>query len=255
MRLYLKEIMFFSVLKKSFWSAYDYLGTVLALSATWCLLHSPLIGVIVFSVFSKERDLLVALTAFNALWTSPVSAGVVRVAGRMIEDSPSAKKWTVFFEGMMRFGLRSLVLCVLDSMVFYGLARALRFWFLNLLSLPLFISWAAAGLVIWILLFQAALKFSLLPLLVLRGETLRSALKKACLVVLARKRAHLAAGLLALSLLIIALFSGLGFLLLYPVFFFVLASVFTLTVLSAYNPEVKVEPETRTWRNLLRPWE
>lgn len=247
--------MFPSILKKSFWSVYDHLGTVLRLSAFWFLLHTPLFGVIFFSLFSKERSVLLALTAFNALWTSPVSAGTVRVAGLMIADSPSARRWGVWFEGMRSFGLRSALLCLIDSAVFYALVRVLYFWGVNTLGIPLFLSWTAAGMVIWLLLYQALLKFSLLPLVVLRGETLRSALKKASLIVLSRKLVHCAAGLMTASLLIVSLFSALGFILLFPVFFFVLSSALTVNTLSAYNPEVVFEPETRTWRHLLRPWE
>lgn len=246
--------MFSGVLRKTFWVCHDHLGTLLWVSLVWCLLNLPLLALVAYAVFGT-KDGMSAVTAWNALWTSPATAAAVFQAGKMVEGRPEARRFSVFVEGLLSQAVRSSVLCAVDALVFGSLVRSWEFWFRNRLGLPLVLSWSAAGLVLAFLFVQAAMRFSLLPLLVLRNERLWSAAKKSVLVVLADLRTHLAAGVLALLLCGLGLISGVGFLLVVPAVFAVLATVLTLSVLSRYNPSVRLEPETRGWRDLLRPWE
>lgn len=242
------------VLKKTFWVCHDHLATLLWLSLLWCLLNLPLLALAVHAAF-VDKNLALAATAWNALWTSPATAAAVFQAGRMVEGRTDARGLAVFLEGLLRHGPRSLLLCGADAAVFWSLVRSWEFWFRNRLGIPLVLSWSAAGLVLAFVVVQAAMRFSLLPLLVLRNEGVWSSAKKSVLVVLADLRLHLAAGVLGVLLCGLSLLSGAGFLLVFPAFFAVFASVLTLSVLSRYNPSVRLEPETRGWRDLLRPWE
>jgi len=217
--------------KRFFWHAYDHLGTLILANLLWLVLC---LGVV----------------------TAPAAtAGLFRLATRIAADEPATlsdfwKGFRMDFAPALKVGAFTAAAAV---------AVWFNFGFYSGLSGPLAFAGAAiAAILIWAAAFLLLMHAHLHPLVARGDRSLRSLLRKSALLTMDRPGFTIGVTLQALVLSSLFVVSGAGLVLVLGSFIALLLSTAHRELLKSYfpeSPEAQEPPETRTLRDLLRPWE
>ncbi len=263
--------------KKSFWNAYDHLGGCVLLNLLWSLLSLPWLCLSFFLLLvgwtqivdgRLVMGLMVAATGVQQLLATPVSAAVWAVTARWSNYQQASVG--DFFPALRRFLGRSLMLWSLLTLS--ALLLALNIAFYQHLPGRLDVLGAfAAGLMVWAYLLLSLVQMYALPLLVQEDLPLKKCLRRSVLLMLDNLWYSLCLGLMACSLLLVALVSVAGLLVIAVGLMGVLTNTGLRQILKRYQPqrterkprtwaeireaEGQGEEETRGWWDLWKPWQ
>lgn len=243
------------VFKKVFWSNYDHFIFNIPVSLLWIVLHSPVFAVL-FLIFKNDPfRIFLSVSLLNLLLLSPVTSALTAYTEIQLNPEMKRKKAGYLFKLIPSFFLPSLVLYVLDTGIILVLLSGLRFYLSGSLISSVVLKYTLTGITFWILCFFLLMHINYPSLLVRHKLKLIKIIYQSFLLVLAHPLSHLFFLVFLISSTIIAIFSILGVLFVFPAFLCMCINIFTLSSLSLYNPSVKIEEETRKWRNLIKPWE
>lgn len=225
------------------------------LSLIWTLLHLPVFFCIAFLVVIKSHTYSFYIILLNFLILSPVTAGMFNAALPMINSEDRINAPARLFQGIRKFWWKSLLIFILSTLLLLLASNALIFYLKQTLQINIILRVIMAGLAFWVLAYVLFMQFSFLPLLVRLGTNVGQTLYKSFLLVLGNPGQHILFGLFFFFSFVIAAFSILGFVLLWPAYYALSVNIFALGLLSKYNTSIVFEEETRTFRHLIKPWE
>jgi len=248
------------ILSRLGWVTYDHLGGIIGLNLVWAVASAPWVAVGVGLLVCASRApeglaagalLIAAIAAVDLVIFSPATALLFLAARRWVEGRPAypgellAEIRQLFFRaqavGLMVTGGTVLLMV---NFLFY---RRLGGWAGAMLS----------GTMLWALLGLYLVSLYLLPCVAVHGEgdSAWAAVRQSCRLVLMNLKATL--GLMALVLL--GALSGLVVLIplllgLTPVLALLIWLAFQ-QVVEPYGVVPAPQSETRTWRDLVKPWD
>lgn len=216
--------------QRSVWNAFDHLALLVAANIIWIALCLPIV-------------------------TAPAATAALFHLGRRIA---SGEESTIrdFFLGFRLHFLPSLkaagftlgvVALLWVNVDFYGRLGGRA-------ALP---GALLAAVLIWVGVFVGLIHVHLLPVIVNGESSLRSALRKSALLVLDNPGFSVGVAAQALSVSVLCLVTGAGLLLALGSFLAVLLTTSHRELLKKYfpqSPEAREPQETRTFRDMLRPW-
>jgi hypothetical protein len=243
------------IFRKIFWCNFDHLGKNMLLSLLWILLHLPVFLCIAFLVVTKSHTFSFYIILVNFLALSPVTAGMFYASLPMVNSEGRINAPARLFQGIRKFWWRSLLLFVLSTLLVLVASNALVFYLKESLKINIFLRVILAGLAFWVLTYVLFMQLSFFPLLVRLETKVAQTLYKSFLLVLGNPGQHILFGLFFFFSFVIAAFSILGFVLLWPAYYALSVNIFSLGLLSKYNETIVFEQETRTFRHLFKPWE
>ena len=243
------------VFKKMFWCNYDFLMPNILLSLVWFGLNLPVFGFLYLLVGSHVYLIWPYVVALNFLWLSPLTAGLFHVTLPMVNSESATAKVRMFFSGIRIHGWKSLALFSLSTLFLLLLVRVFLFYVRDAASWPLFLRLIIAGIVLWTGVYFLLMQANFYPVMVKQNENIWKILYKSFLLVLDRPGSQVLFLVVVAGFFVIMAFSVLGFILFFPAFFALSSNIRTMVQLSRHNPGITVEPETRTFKHLLRPWE
>lgn len=224
--------LFSNIIKKTLWILYDHLGKFVLL------------------------NLLGWICAVLVIPFPPFYAALVAAANDLADYRDFDR--TRFWHDALRYFWRSWVVALLliiaililiSNYFFYGqfegaLAIFGAFWI---------------GICLWLVLMLFVQQLFLLPIMIRDDLSVWAAFKKSGLMLLDNLKLSVLISALAISITVLLMFSGIGFVFLSLVWPIVLSAVTTREILRRYRPEQFPVPldeeEQRTWRHVIRPWE
>ena len=160
------------VLSRSFWSAYDSLGTLVVANLLWLALTAPFLGLLFLAGLPIYRSMpyVFYLCAPAVLFLSPASAGLAELAGRLTDTGETTV--ATFWAGVRQHFFRALFLmsgAVLATMI---LSASFLFYSRGVVeSLGRIGNMTAAGLALWALVILAGTTCYWMPVVVgVRGR-------------------------------------------------------------------------------------
>jgi uncharacterized membrane protein YesL len=243
------------IFKKIFWCNFDYLGTNILYSLLWNLIHLPAFAGLAVLIFSHHYSLVPYIVLYNLIWLSPFTAALFHATGPMVNSGPDSRKMANFFKGLKKYWFRAVLIFAAATSFLIVVSYGIVFYIKRSQAGGGFLMLVLAGLLIWVAVYYILMQFHFFPVLILQDEKPHKVIYKAFLLVLSNPLTHILFLLFILGAAIIASFSVLGFILLYPAFYTLSMNIFSRVLLQKYNPLVSVEEESRTFRNLLKPWE
>jgi uncharacterized membrane protein YesL len=257
------------IYKKSFWNTYDNIGHLILLNLLWFVLF-PLPTYLVFRYLPLGIYPRIAVTIILGLLThSYATSGVFGFAARIVDYRKTTLRQ--FFPLARTHFPRMLLLSLIFGAIFFVLFQSTRFY-LSLKFAGGILGFFLAGVQIWIAVFCLLMQVYLFPLLVTRGWDTRRILKWSAMLVVLRPGFTILMFLQALAIFLLVAVTGIGFV----VLLMSLTSVFLSTTLretlremeAKWTPKKKPtswkeifeerdhrEEETRTLKDLLRPWD
>ncbi|MBM3288049.1 MAG: DUF624 domain-containing protein [Candidatus Eisenbacteria bacterium] len=217
--------------KRAFWHAYDHLGTLIVANLLWCVL------------------------CLGVVTAPPATAGLFSLARRIAADEDA--RLADFWVGFRRDLIPSIKLGAFTA----GAAALLWFnirFYGRLHGRAAFAGTALATLLVWSAAFFALMHVHLHPLLSGGDRRLRTALRKSALLALDNPGFTIVIALQSALLVALLVASGVGLLLLAGSLTAVILSTGHRELLKKYFPgsdAASEAPETRSWRDLWRPWE
>jgi len=208
-----------------------------------------------FLILTKSSSDTYYILLINLLFFNPASGGISYATSLMVKNYSNAKKISNFWKGIKKFGAKSLLLFITNSIIFIILYKAFIFYATKSMNLNPFLQLILAGVILWISLYYLMMSLNFFPILVNQNEKFFKIIYKSFLLVLDNLGIFFLLGIFFISTTILFLFSVLGFILLFSGFYFLSLNILTLSLLSKYNPSIKIEEETRTFKHLLKPWE
>jgi uncharacterized membrane protein YesL len=259
-----------SIYKKSFWNVYDNIGRLILLNLIWFLV-CPLPTFLAFRYLPLSPYLRIGLTIVIGLITySYATSGVFALTARLVDYreislSRFAAEARTYFPRMLGLGL-------IFGTVFFVLFQSTRFY-LNLKVAGGIMGFFLAGVQMWIAAFLCLMQVYLFPLLVTRNWGIRRTIRWSAVLVILKPGLTLLMFLQALAIFLLVGITGIGVV----VLLMSLTSVFLSTTLRETLREIeettepkkkptswkeifeeqdrKKEEETRTFKDLLRPWD
>lgn len=247
------------VLSRLGWVTYDHLGGVIALNLVWVVASVPWLAIGILLLLAASRAPqgvawaalpIAAIAALDLVIFSPATALLFLVARRWVDGRPA-------YPGELLNQLGRLFLPVQAvGLMKTGCTTLLAVNFLFYQRLGGWVGAVLSGSMLWFLLGAYLVSLYLLPCVVARGEIdgAWAAVRQSCRLVVTNLRATL--GLMALVL--VGALSGLAALV--PLLVGVtpvLALLIWITfqqVLARHGLGPELQTETRTWRDLVRPW-
>ena len=217
--------------KRAFWHVYDHLGTLIGANLLWLVLCA---GVV----------------------TAPAAtAGLFHLARRIAADEDARIR--DFWAGFRHDFLPSLAVGAFTA----GLAALLWFniYFYGALGGGFaFVGAALATLLVWAAVLLVLMHVHIHPLLASGDRSLASIFRKSLLLTLDNPAFTVSVSLTALGLTALCVVSAAGLVLISGSLAAVLLSTAHRELMKKYlpdSPEAAEPDETRTWRDLWRPWE
>ena len=271
--------------QKTFWNAYDHLGGCVLLNLLWTLLSLPWLalalilaalgwsqmvaGHVLFALMLAGSGLLQALL-------SPVSAALWAVTARWCDYQPVPVK--AFFPALRRYFGRALAMWLIFSAAAFLLSLNAYFYGTWLDAVP-FLGALVSGLMIWAYLAVILTGMYALPLLAQGDLSIRRVVRESFLLVLDNPLYSLVLALIAGLVAMLGLISGAGFFFLAVSLTAVITNTGLRELLRSYRAteerpgekdrprtwkevyaqqdraQQETEEETRSWRDLWKPWE
>jgi uncharacterized membrane protein YesL len=258
------------IYKKSFWNTYDNIGQLVLLNLIWFLIF-PLPTFIAFRYLPLAAYPRIGLTVVVGLITySYATSGVFALTARLVDYREiNLRRFPVeartYFPRMLGLGL-------IFGAVFFVLFQSTRFY-LGLRVAGGVMGFFLAGVQMWIAAFCILMQVYLFPLLVTRDWGVRRTLKWSAMLVVLKPGLTVLMLLQALAIFLLVGITGVGVV----VLLMSLTSVFLNTTLRETLREIeettepkkkptswkeifeerdrKKEEESRTFKDLLRPWD
>ena len=258
------------IYKKSFWNTYDNIGQLILLNLIWFLIF-PLPTFLAFRYLPLGAYPRIGLTIVIGLITySYATSGVFALTARLVDYREIAlRRFTAeaqtYFPRMLSLGL-------IFGTVFFVLFQSTRFY-LNLKVAGGIMGFFLAGVQMWIAAFLLLMQVYLFPLLVTRDWGIKRTLRWSAVLVVLKPGLTILMFLQALAIFLLVGVTGIGVV----VLLMSLTSVFLNTTLRETLREIeettepkrkptswkeifeerdrKKEEESRTFKDLLRPWD
>ena len=243
------------VFKKMFWCNYDNLLPNVFLSLVWFGLNLPVFAFAYLLIGSHVFSPWPYVIVWNLLWLSPLTAGLFHATLPAVNGEPRVSPLRLFFAGIVRHGAKAAALFAVSTLFLLLVVRVILFYIRDAHGIPVFVRFLVAGIVLWIGIYFLLMQLNFFPVLVKQNETIPKVFYKSFLLVMDRPGRQVLYVMVLSGMFVLFTFSILGFLLFYPAFYALSTNIMTLVQLSRHNPAVVVEPEPRTFRHLLRPWE
>jgi len=224
-------------------------------SLLWFIFQLPIFFLLFGLILTKNSSDTYYILLINLLFFNPASGGISYATSLMVKNHSNAKKISNFWKGIKRFWAKSLLLFITNSIIFIILYKAFIFYATKSMNLNPFVQLILAGVILWISLYYLMMSLNFFPILVNQNEKFFKIIYKSFLLVLDNLGIFFLLGIFFISTMILFVFSILGFILLFSGFYFLSLNILTLSLLSKYNPSIKIEEETRKFKHLLKPWE
>jgi uncharacterized membrane protein YesL len=258
------------IYKKSFWNTYDNIGRLILLNLLWFVIF-PLPTFLAFRYLPLSPYPRVAVTIVIGLVTHSFAAsGVFALAARLVDYReitlrrfiPEARK---YFPRMLGLGL-------IFGAAFFILFESTRFY-LHLKAGGGMLGFFLAGIQVWIAAFLLLMQVYLFPLLVTRSWGIRRTLKWSALLVVLKPGLTALMFIQALAIFALIGITGAGVVLLLMSLTAILLNTTLRETLREIDETVeprrkptswkeifeeeerKKEEDTRTLKDLLRPWD
>jgi len=258
------------IYKKAFWNTYDNIGQLILLNLIWFLIF-PLPTFLAFRYLPLSPYPRIGLTiAIGLITYSYATSGVFALTARLVDYREIALRR--FTGAAATFFPRMLALGLIFGAVFFVLFQSTRFY-LNLKVAGGIMGFFLAGVQMWIAAFLLLMQVYLFPLLVARDWRVGRTLKWSAMLVVLKPGLTILMFLQALAIFLLVGVTGIGVV----VLLMSLTSVFLNTTLRETLREIeettepkkkptswkeifeerdrKKEEETRTFKDLLRPWD
>jgi uncharacterized membrane protein YesL len=258
------------IYKKSFWNTYDNIGRLILLNLIWFLIF-PLPTVLAFRYLPLSPYVRIAVTIGIGLLThSFATSGVFALTARLVDYREINLR--TFLPSAGRYFWRMLALGLIFGAAFFILFQSTRFY-LHLKVAGGILGFFLAGVQLWIAAFLLLMQVYLFPLLVARSWGVGRTLKWSAVLVVLKPGLTILMFLQALAIFMIVGITGAGVV----VLLMSLVSIFLNTTLREILREIeettepkkkptswkeifeerdrKKEEETRTLKDLLRPWD
>ncbi len=258
------------IYKKSFWNTYDNIAQLILLNLLWFLIF-PLPTFLAFRYLPLAPYPRIGLTILIGLITHAyATSGVFALTARLVDyrEITLGRFWPearTYFPRMLGLGL-------IFGGVFFVLAQSTRFY-LNLKVAGGIIGFFLAGIQMWIAAFCLLMQVYLFPLLVTRAWGVKRTIRWSAMLVVLRPGLTMFMLLQASAVFFLIGITGIGVVLL----LMSITSIFLNTTLRETLKEIeettepkkkptswkeifeerdrKHEEETRTVKDLLRPWD
>jgi uncharacterized membrane protein YesL len=258
------------IYKKSFWNTYDNIGRLIVLNLIWFLIF-PLPTFLAFRYLPLSPYHRIALTVVVGLLTHAfATSGVFAITGRLVDYREVNLR--AFLPAAWRYFRRMLALGLIFGAAFFILFQSTRFY-LHLKVGGGIVGFFLAGVQVWIAAFLLLMQVYLFPLLVARDWGIGRTLKWSALLVVLKPGLTILMFIQALAIFMLIGITGVGIV----VLLMSLISIFLNTTLREILREIeettepkkkptswkeifeerdrKKEEETRTLKDLLRPWD
>ncbi len=223
------QLALYTAFKRFFWMTYDNIGLMILANLTWLVLS---LGVVTAP----------AATAGLA----SLAAGIA--AGREVSLRTILRGFREHFVPALKIGVFDLAVVIVlwVNVDFYSHlgGRAAVFGFLF------------AGLLIWGAAFWLLLHIHIYPLMVDGERSFRRLLRTSALLTLDNLSITIGLALQSLMLIMLCILTGVGIIALLSAMLSLLHATGQRELLRKYRDDIPEDvPETRTWRQLWRPWE
>ncbi|GEM_PF-6969572 len=242
------------IMRKIFWTSFDYLWTNVLFSLVWVLFNIPFALAIMTLALSKNYSIVLYIVLFNAFWLSPFSAGLAYAVLPQINEEEGGRTIARFFEGIKKFWKKSLSLYLISTAFLTTATYSIVLYIRKYSAEGSFLVLILTAVIIIVTAFFLLMQYNMNAILTKQDETVGKVIYKSFLLVLGNLGIYLFMAFFMISLSVILTFSIVGLLLIFPFFHFLTWNIVVLCLLSKYNPNITVKDDPRTLRNIFRPW-
>ena len=254
--------------KNIIWIFFDYIIKVILVSVLWFFFSTPFFYMGYILVTTGVKTFLAYIWLVIIIAYSPFSFGASYVILKMVSQIATSEKLLLFdkvidksdikvklfFNGIFKFFFKSLLLILVNIFISGFLYMNIYFYWYILTPQIKWLGLLLTGLMIWLALLYILMQIYLLPLTLTKKINIFKVLYQAFLLVIDNMGFSIAMTALIISFTIIFIFTLAGFFLIYYGVIMIISLVGYLFVYQKYDETLTIKEETRSLKNVIRPW-
>ncbi len=264
-----KKRYFVNLFKHTVWTFLDYIWKIIIASILWFLFSIPIIWLFVFFIYSGIINAYLYIAVGILLFFSPISFGasyyILQIVSQYFTSdkfilfnkysSPSDIKVKIFFKGIKRFFLPSILTIVINLLISLFLYLNITFYWRVVIPKSFILGLFLTGIILWAsLLYLFTLNY-LIPIIITKRVNLFKALYQSFLLVIDNMFYTIGVTVFLLSMIVIMIFSIAGFAVVFYGIFALIQLFSMLIIYQKYDDTMEYREEKRGMKNLIKPWD